>query len=324
MNLNVFKSHFIFFMNPIFSKRFIVILNGLFSSLIAQDYVDLLATGVMHSPANKQKTLTEKVDMTETFTNVRLPLVLKNKDIVILGANFTSLSFHGNYEPIHSNIFYTSTLQLGYTKKWNDKFQSMLLALPKISSDFKDISSQDFQMGGVLLFTVTKRESLKYKFGAYYNHEYFGPLILPILGIDWQPNEKWSLFGNLPINLTLNRKLSPRFSTGLFFQAINMSYRLGENYQNQYLQKYSQELSLYLDTYLTKNIVFTIKAGHTLGRTLEFYHKGEKHKARSMFVSIGERGLPLNDEIKDGAILELRLSYRVSIKKAKEKENTTE
>lgn len=302
-------------MNSILNKCFSAFLCCTCSCLFAQDYVDILTTGVMHAPANKQKILPHKVSMTETFANVRVPLVQKNKDIIILGANFSSLSFHGNYEPVHSNMFYTTTLPLGYNKRWSDKFQTTLLALPKISSDFKDISSKDFQMGGVLLFTVVKKENLKYKFGAYYNHEYFGPLILPILGIDWQPNEKWSLFGNLPINLTLNRKLNDKFASGLFFQAINMSYRLGENYQNQYLQKYSLELSTYLDYYLTKNIALTAKLGHTFGRTIEFYHTGEKHKARSIFMSFGERGLPLNDEIKDGAILELRLSYRVFIKK---------
>lgn len=305
-------------MNFLFNKRCIVFLGCFCKGLAAQDYVDLLTTGIMHAPANKQKILPHKVDMTETFTNIKVPLVQKNKDVLILGANFSSLSFHGNYDPTHSNMFYTATLPLGYNKRWNERFQTTLLALPKISSDFKDVSSKDLQLGAVLLLTFAKRENLKYKFGAYYNQEFFGPLILPLVGIDWQPNDKWSLFGNLPINLTLNRKLNDRFASGLFFQAINMSYRLSKRYQHQYLQKYSIELSAYLDYYITPSLALTAKAGHTLGRTLEFYNEGERHKARSIFMSFGERGLPLNDQILDGAILELRLSYRVSLKKKKQ------
>lgn len=283
--------------------------------IYAQDYIDIASFSAVHSPNNAEGNTLERVNISETYTTIRLPLVLKNKDIVIVGMSGTSLSFHKRYEPLHSNKFYTGTLQLGYTKKWNERFQTLVMALPKVSSDFDDISSRDFQIGGILLCTFIKNEKFKYKLGAYYNHEYFGPLILPIIGLDWRPSEKTSVFGNLPINFTIDRKLSNRFSAGLYFQAINMSYRLSERYNHQYLQKYSQELSLYLDTYLASKIVLTLKAGRSIGRSYHFYDENQRHVARSMFLSIGERNLPLNDEIRDGFLFEMKLAYRVSIKK---------
>ena len=237
-----------------------------------------------------------------------IAIQLKNKNVFIFGLSINSLLFDNQPKISNNEKYYTTSLQIGYTQNWNEKFSTMLVVVPKISSDFKDISKEDYQIGGLLLFTIKSRENLKYKFGVYYNSEYFGPFIVPLLGIDWQPNDKVQLFGNLPINLTFAVKLNNKLTTGLYFQAPAGSYRLGEENLNAYLQKTTQELSLFFDSYLTKNIVMTIKGGYTFGRSYRLYSQNDKLNMKLSAFDFGKERNQLNEDFNDGFIFELKLT----------------
>jgi hypothetical protein len=67
------------------------------------------------------------------------------------------------------------------------------------------------QAGGAVLLTYKKHPDLKYKFGLFYNREFFGNFFVPLAGIDWKINNRLQLFGVLPGNLVLERKVSRRF-----------------------------------------------------------------------------------------------------------------
>jgi len=295
-----------------YSFFIIFIYFGIITNLNAQNYVNIFNIGSCYSPYNKFKHFDNKVSINESFANLKIPVLLKNKNVFIFGLSINSLLFDNQPEISNNEKYYTSSLQMGYTKNWNEKFSTMLVVLPKISSDFKDISKEDYQIGGLLVFTIKKQENLKYKFGVYYNREYFGPFIVPLLGIDWQPNDNIQLFGNLPINLTLAVKLNNKLTTGLFFQAPAGSYRLGEENLSAYLQKTTQELSLFFDSYFTKNIVMTIKGGYTLGRSYRLYSNNDKLNMKLSAFNFGNERNQLNEDFNDGFIFELKLSYRLS------------
>jgi len=199
---------------------------------------------------------------------------------------------------------------------------------PKLSSDLEDVSKNDFQLGGLAIFTFTKSEKFKYKFGLYYNQEYWGKFFTPIIGFDWQANDKLQAFGNLPINATLMYKLNEKISAGLFFQAPAGSFRMNEKFSppdiildntyptefsNSYIQKTTQELSLFLDYYITRNIVCNIKIGHTIGRSYRLYMEDEKLDIKISAFNIGEERLQINQDFDDGLIFELNFIYRLHL-----------
>ncbi|MGD0710775.1 MAG: DUF6268 family outer membrane beta-barrel protein [Bacteroidales bacterium] len=283
-------------------------------SVHAQNYVDLFSIGSAYSPDNSLKNSENKINVGESAVNLKFPVLLKNKDVLFFGFNASSLTFNNHYMTSDDEPFYSAALQIGYTKHWNDNWSTMLVVIPKISSDMKDVTSKDYQTGGLLIFTYTKKENLKYKFGLYYNQECFGPLFVPILGINWQPTYKISAFGNLPINFTLDYKIGKRFSTGIYFQSLIDSYRLSEKYNSVYLQKNSQDVSLFFNTYFAKNIVLTIKGGHSIGSSYLLYNEGDKLKAGILSFQIGNKRTPLNVNLDDGFIIEMKLSYRIFTK----------
>ena len=121
-----------------------------------------------------------------------------------------------------------------------------------------------WQVGGVVLVTYEKSKQLKYKFGVYYNSELSGPFYMPLLGIDWRFN-KTNIYGVLPGNLTIERKLNTVFYYGITFRAITNSY---QQYNNKFIRIDDNQLTLFMDCYLSKHIVLNVEAGHSVFRRI--------------------------------------------------------
>ena len=140
-------------------------------------------------------------------------------------------------------------------------------------------SNDDWQYGGVLLSTWKKNQDLSFKFGLYYNKEFFGNYFIPLVGLDWKIDSKNNLFGVLPGSMTFEHKVTSRFYYGLAFRAFTNSYReepvdplfVGYNY----LRIDDNPLGIYADTYLSKKIVLSAEAGYTILRRYRYGYKTE-------------------------------------------------
>jgi len=138
------------------------------------------------------------------------------------------------------------------------------MAIPRISSDLaKPLDGNDYQIGGIALATYKKKETLKYSFGAYYNSEFFGDYYIPLLGIDWNINNKWNLFGTLPINLNLEYKMNKTVHAGMGLNLLTNSYRIQDH---DFLRIDDYSAKFILDIYMMKNQVISFEAGHSLFR----------------------------------------------------------
>ena len=146
----------------------------------------------------------------------------------------------------------------------SSKWSTTLMAIPRISSDLaKPLDGNDYQMGGIALATYKKKETLKYSFGAYYNSEFFGDYYIPLLGIDWNINNKWNLFGTLPVNLNLEYKMNKTVHAGMGLNLLTNSYRIQDH---DFLRIDDYSAKFILDIYMMKNQVISFEAGHSLFR----------------------------------------------------------
>jgi hypothetical protein len=169
-------------------------------------------------------------------------------------------------------------------------------AIPRINGEKLNLDNS-FQIGGVLLATYKKKETLKYKFGVYANREFFGLFIIPLAGIDWRIDERNNLFGVLPGRLTFEHRLSSRFYTGGTFRAITNSYRLANG---NYLRIDDNQLSSFLDCYITKHLVVTGEAGYGIMRELKTGKEYNKHYLKDLKWA-------------EGFFIKLAASYRIRI-----------
>ncbi len=203
---------------------------------------------------------------------------------------------------------YGMGLGLTYLKQWrNEKWSTAFVVIPRLNSDLKKVDGNDYQVGGALLSTYKKNEKLSYKFGVYYNSEFFGPYILPLLGINWKVSPRLDIFGVLPNQLNIEYKISKVFYTGVKLAFITNSYRFDDH---DFLRVNDNHVKVFLDTYLTKNIVFNIQAGQSV---LRKYRTGFRENGSTNYNDL---------KVNDGLILRAGIAYRLRLDEKKETEKT--
>ena len=286
-----------------------------FASCISfsQDYVDLARFHYSTTPANNFDSIAGNTTVEDFGLDATLPIVINEENTFLTGFNIDQITtkIHPSTNPITIS---TVNLKIGYNKKHSEKWSGTYMFLPKISSDFKNLSSKDYQFGGLALMKYNKKENLKYTFGAYYNGELFGPFIVPLLGLYYKsPNEKFEANLTLPIWADFNYKLNSFMKIGANFSAFVRSYNLGEN--NAYVVKKSNDVFGYLQFNLTKSILLQTKTGYTIGRSYKAYKNGDEADLGLSAFRFGDDRTVLNPTFKDGLVFKVRLIYRFHIEK---------
>jgi hypothetical protein len=138
------------------------------------------------------------------------------------------------------------------------------------------------QYGGAIIISCQKNEKLTYKYGLYFNREFFGNFFMPLAGIDWRINAKNNLFGVLPGNMTYEHKVSSLFYYGATFRAVTNSYKLpvfdpcsSDSSMQKYMRIDDNQLAVFIDCYLAKHVVINMEAGHSLFRKMSMGMKGD-------------------------------------------------
>jgi uncharacterized protein DUF6268 len=283
---------------------FLFVLQGCLFKSSAQPYFDIANIYYQQSPDNSLYHADENPLKTQLISASLQAAFEIKKDYVIINpfCDYYKLQFSESPE----QKLYGIGLALTYLKQWkNEKWSTAFVAIPRINSDMKKVNDNDYQMGGVLLGIYKKNENVSYKFGAYYNSEFFGPFIIPLLGIEWKASDKLSIFGVLPNQLNLEYKFNKTFYGGVELVCGTNSYRYDDYY---FLRIDDNHLKIYLDTYLSKNIVFNIQAGQSVLRKYRIGHR--------------ENGSPNYTELdlNDGLLFRAGIAYRLRLDEKKEAE----
>jgi len=281
---------------------FIVLRAGSFTSE-AQPYVDLLnIQGQLSKPIDDRSK-----DNTGTHTyffssDLSLPLKIR-KDVLAIGASYSILKYRqwADREIDMNSLL----LSFAWIKQWkNDKLKTSFVLIGRTNAYPKNsISSNNLQVGGAILQTIKKRQNLKYKFGIYYNSEFFGPFILPLAGIDWNINERLNLFGVLPGSMNLEYKLGKYINVGLAFRSITNSYR---GTDDSFIRINDNHLKALADIYLAKKHVFTIEAGHSI---LRKYKPGTRISGETRYNDL---------HVNDGYLIKVAYAFRIRLDQEKQ------
>lgn len=289
----------------------IILLLLLFSGANAQDYVDLARFHYSTTPANNFDSIGGNTTVEDFGLDVTLPIVINDNNTFLSGFNLDQVTtkLHPDTNPVTLS---TVNLKLGYNKNHSEKWNGTYMFLPKISSDFKNLGSKDYQFGALALMKYTKKENLKYSFGAYYNGELFGPFIVPLVGLYYKSeNKKLEVNMTLPIWADINYKLTNFVTAGANFAAFVRSYHLSEN--SAHVVKKSNDVFAYLQFSLTKSILLQTKAGYTIGRSFKVYDNADKTDLGISAFRFGDEREVLNPTFEDGLMFKVRLIYRFHI-----------
>jgi len=264
--------------------------------IAAQPFLDIVNVKYSNSPHaglfNQNK---NDLELQYFSLSTNLPVPFKNKkDALIFSPYFEKWwsQVNKNTRQDHTGIALPVSFIKSITKT---KWSIVLTAIARMN-DSSIGKKSTVQIGGAFIAGYKRNEKLTWKLGVYVNNELFGVFVMPLLGIDWKMNERNNLFGILPGNLTYEHRISKRFYYGANFRAITNSY----GNTNGYWRMDENQLGVYLDTYLAKNFVLNMEAGHSVLRKIR---TGVKDMWR------------YDAKVNDNVYIKLAVAYRVRFSK---------
>jgi hypothetical protein len=273
----------------------------------AQPFIDIVSAQLANSPPKgfwHQKNTGNH--FTQYAVNTNIPVVVKKQAAtIVFSPSFEQWNIQINGITSLPSVLQSLALPVTVIKTLSPKWSLTVSALPRWNGYTQRLFQNSFQLGFATLLSVKQRPSVTYKWGLYYNSEFSGTFIMPLLGIDWQINKKNRLFGVLPGEMNLEHRLSNRFYWGGSFKAITNTYRVGAvNNANmpEFARIDDNQLLLFADYYGTKNIVFTLKAGHSVFRRLRL---GAENASAKYYY---------REKMNDNLVVKLSMAYRVQLR----------
>lgn len=262
----------------------------------AQPVFDIANISIQNSPDNSLIKSDNNTLKTQLI-NAAFGAAIKSKENVLILNPFYD-GFKLTFDNTKQNI-YSIGLPITFLKQWKNKnWKTAFVAIPRINSDFKNPRGNDYQFGGAVLVHYKKKETLTYQFGLYYNCEFFGPFVLPLLGIAWRASDRLNIFGVLPNKMTVEYKICRVFYGGLKANFMTNSYRYDDE---NFLRISDNHLKLFTDIYFTKNIVLSLEAGQSIVRK---YKYGIRENGKTTYTDL---------HVNDGLIFKAGLIYRTRL-----------
>ena len=278
---------------------------------MGQEYVDLINIGYANTFNASFKGTNEHTDVRSFFTNLTFPVVLNEKQTLITGGDFSThqLQLFPNAETTH---LYSLLIKLGLASTYSENWSGTFVFLPKLASDYQNLSGNDFFYGGFALLKYQKTERLIYRFGLYASTEAFGVFATPIVGVYYlSPNNRFELDLSMPISADINYTFG-KTTIGFDYFGIGRSYHLDVQ-PEVYVEQNPLEFSSYiqLNTF-QKNILLRAKIGYTSNEH-EVYATGDKIDLRISAFNFGDDRTRLNPKISGGVFLKFEAIYRFHI-----------
>lgn len=295
-------------------RKFVFLLLLLPWVSFSQEYVDLFRVGYGQTFNNDFEGVDSSTYVKSFEAGFTFPMVLNENHALITGADFS----RNNLQLFPGAAFtslYSINLKLGMASTWSEKWSTTIVLLPKIASDYKNISGDDFYFGGFALLKLKKNENLKYRFGIYATQEAFGFFSTPILGWYYlSPNKRFEMDMSLPISADVSYKLGIT-TVGMDYFGIGRSFNVHyENAPTVYADLSSLEFAGYLQfNALEESVLLRAKLGYS-SNNYEVYADGEKIDLGISAFSFGDDRTQLNPNLNGGIFFKMEAIYRFHIK----------
>ncbi len=292
------------------------IICGISNLVNAQNYVELLKVQAGTTPLNKFDSSSVSSVLNEFLVDATVPIKLNSKSTFITGIICENIQTK-LFEDQKIQSFSSINLKLGVSHKFNDKFTSTFILLPKVASNFGRLTEKDFQMGAVALFKYKTKPNLHYKYGLYYNSERFGPFFVPMFGLYYlSENKKFEANVMLPLQVDLNYKIIPLLNVGVNFNGQGRTYHLSNispTINSAYVSKTTNELFAYLKFNLGKSLSLQTKVGQSVARSYRVYNDNDKVTLAMPLIFIGDQRKQLNTDFSDGLLFQFVVLYRLDL-----------
>lgn len=290
-------------------------------SISAQEYVDLFRIGYSQTLKNNFENTNASTNVESFDIGFTFPVVLNKNHALITGADF-SLNSLQLFPTAEITNLYSTNLKLGLASTWSKKWSSTLVLLPKIASDYKNISNDDFYLGGFALLKYKRNDNLKYRFGLYGSQEAFGLFTTPIIGWYYlSPNKRFEMDLSLPISADVSYKLGT-ITIGIDYFGIGRSYNVNsKNASKMYADLSSLEFASYVQfNTFNESLLLRAKAGCS-SNNYEMYAENDEIDLGISAFTFGDNRTQLNPNLQGSIFLKVEAIYRFHITKLDNKKD---
>ncbi len=284
----------------------------------AQEYIDLFSVNYGKSQEKTFENSSVNTSISTFQTNLTLPVVLNEKYIAVTGVNFSSYSLQ-LFPDSNNNHLYSTNLRAGLSVKHSEHWSGLYLFLPKVASDYINVSSEDIYLGGLALLKYKRNENFGYGLGLYGSSEAYGMSVVPIVTFYYHsPNKRFEINAFMPNDADINYSLTDKTRIGVDFLGHGNSYKLTtDNVRSNYVENNSIDFSSYVQRSVFDNkILLRLKLGYSLNE-FRVYPIDQKLDLQILALKFGDNRTRLFEDKSNTFLLKMEAIYRFDLSKVK-------
>jgi hypothetical protein len=284
----------------------------------AQEYIDLFSVNYGKSQKTTFENSSINTSISTFQTNLTLPVVLNEKYIAVTGVNFSSYSLQ-LFPDSNNNHLYSTNLRAGLSVKHSEHWSGLYLFLPKVASDYINVSSEDIYLGGLALLKYKRNENFGYGLGLYGSSEAYGMSVVPIVTFYYHsPNKRFEINAFMPNDADINYSLTDKTRIGVDFLGHGNSYKLTtDNVRSNYVENNSIDFSSYVQrSVLDNKILLRLKLGYSLN-DFRVYPIDQKLDLQILALKFGDNRTRLFEDKSNTILLKMEAIYRFDLSKVK-------
>jgi hypothetical protein len=252
-----------------------ILIFGRHESVKAQYFVDILSANTQFYTA---KSLNNTIDQQSqnSFINVFTPIVRPSGNTLLFRLSAEQNDIRNENQSIRAR-----SVMMPFGKQWafkNSNWRFSGLLIPKFAGlESQIVQDKNFQLGVYALAQYSFNDSLRVKFGFYVNKEFFGYLYVPLLGIDYQINNRWSMYGMIPSSFRISYNIKSNvLHTGIGVKTMARSFKSEQG--DQFLRYNELQAKYFIEATIARKWVCFAEAGYFLGRAPLLYNNGAKKR----------------------------------------------
>ena len=284
----------------------------------AQEFIDLFSVNYGKSEKKTFENTAITTDITTFQTNLILPIVLNEKYIAITGVNFSSYNLQ-LFPNAENNHLYSTNLRAGLSINHSEHWSGIYLFLPKVASDYVNLSSDDIYLGALALLKYKRDKKFGYGFGLYSSSEAYGMTLVPIVTFYYQnPNKRFEINAFMPNDADINYSLTDKTKVGVDFLGHGNSYKLTTaNVRSNYVENNSIDFSTYVQrSILDKKVLLRLKMGYSLNQ-FKVYPIDQKLDLQILALRFGDNRTPVSENKSNTLLLKMEAVYRFDLANVK-------
>lgn len=289
-------------------QRFIIVLSFLtlqYSLLAQERELVSVSYGLSGLSYNDTAAHSQLIDI-----KLRLPLYLKGKSAFGGTVGYRNLSLH-HFPEEYSSPLHGIQGQAAWLYKFTQRRNLTVFVQAGLFSDMKDVSKKDFRYGAGFRYRFRHSDRLSTGWGLAYARQFFGNQVIPFIDIDYSPNQKWTLSGQIPVKPQLYYHINKRISTGIELSGEAASFRLSEkDRSNQFLQVNQWTGLFSVACVAAQHWQIKLGAGWNFRQSYRLYEDVSSASWTLITIPLRQKADPIQKIDRSGANIQLSLSYK--------------